>query len=68
MCYFGVVTAYELDVQAAVPDTATHLPALKFRIQYCWEIRTHRVAGEGCPSSQKLYSLPVFQHAITCCD
>jgi len=57
MCFFGVVTAYELDVQAAVPDTATHLPALKFRIQYCWEMFTCRVAGEGCPSNQKLCSL-----------
>ena len=55
--FFGVVTAYELDVQAAVPDTATHLPALKFRLRCCWEIFTCRLAGEGCPTNQKLYSL-----------
>jgi hypothetical protein len=57
MCFFDVVTACELDVQAAVPDTATHLPALKFRIHCCWEIFTCRVAGEGCPTDQKRYSL-----------
>jgi hypothetical protein len=50
MVFFGVLTAYELDVQAAVPDTATHLPVLKFRIQCCWEIFTCRVVGEGCLS------------------
>jgi len=57
MCFFvGVVTACELDVQAAVPDTATHLPALKFHVQCCWEIFIC-VAGEVCPCNQKLYSL-----------
>jgi hypothetical protein len=57
MRFFFVVTAYELDVQAAVPDTATHLPGFKFRVQYCWEMFTSRVAREWCPSNQKLYSL-----------
>lgn len=55
MFFFCVVTVYELDVQAAVPDTATHLSVLIFRIILL--IFTCPVAGEGCPTNQKMYSL-----------
>jgi hypothetical protein len=49
LCVFSVVTAMSLDVlQAAVPDTATHLAALKCLIQFCGELFTWSAAGDGC--------------------